>query len=403
MNSIALKTLTLVSLLGLANSAFARGEWDSFRSTKAEDLFGKPKEEAVAKSDRYIVRSEKLSAEAKAFVSRCSSVNTSIEMTQFNSMLLTPNITVATLRGLYDNSLVSIVAQGKVLNQGKSEVVFMALYNDGTCSVDKFKKDYFGYRPASDTGSGNGNSAPAPGGTAPVPPTQSCSISVKISEESSDRGIVAVACDLQAPATTRVFSGTSILCDNSGYVGPQATKQCLFTRNPNAPLDLTIVVNSDNLEFSKSVHLQKEPTFNYPVRAWYVDTLPEMSPAPQEESVPFRGRRFESIIKVSVQDNDILEEDPQNEIRVKLVNLKTGQVVQESKISTGRSVEFKLNGFYEEPRLWGKPHWDDDKPLQPGENIFAVVVSDAYKKNDSEPLRLENVTVHIPQLTPKHK
>lgn len=394
-----------MAALLLTQSVFAKGEWDNFRAATPEALFGpqvRAEDSVVAENDSFIVRAGKLSGAAKAIVLQCRIQNTSVEMAQLNNMIMTDGITVSALYAKSNNQLLSVVTQGQVLSMGKRENLIMALYRD--CSVDKFSKDYFGYHASP----GNGGYVPTPPPSNPQPgfpppqPEQNCSIDIQLYDESSHSGYVDVKCSIQGLATTTVRAGSEILCENSAYIGPQETKQCEFTRDRYAPTDLSVVVRSKGLEFRATKHYSKIPTYNYPVRAHLVETETQMTPEAENESIPFRGRRFTSYIKVAVQDNDILTIDPQNEIRVKLVNVKTGRIIDQRAISTENVATFKLEGFYEEPRLFGNPHWDGDKVLQPGHNEFVVIVYDAYKNQDTNPVQLEAVSIEIPKLSPRH-
>ncbi|MEY4616615.1 MAG: hypothetical protein RJB66_1575 [Pseudomonadota bacterium] len=392
------KMLLAISTMIVGQTGFAKGEWDNFREATPEALFGNQTQESIQNSN-YTVRSGKMNSQMKEVVYRCQGVNTSIEMAQFQGMVLTDGITISALYSKSSGKLVSILARGKIKSQGITKNMLMAL-DAKDCSVDSYEKDYFGYRPTKNQSPSTPRSSapmdPAMPQSAPQP--QACDIAVRLNESNSDRGHVAISCRYQTKARIFVKEGSTILCDEKTYVGPATTKQCDFERDTTRPSKVQVEVTTETRSFKTSQKFSKAPSFLHPVQASYQMTSNYSQASASAENFPFRGTSFKSEIKVQVEDQDILTIDPENEIRVDLVNLKTGKIVGQRYLSTGATTTFYLTGFFEVPRLFGKPHWSNSRILQPGINEFAVVVHDAYQEEPANALKLETIRIEVPEM-----
>jgi hypothetical protein len=389
--------MALTSVL-ITQSAYGRGEWESFRSATPEALFGEQAADTdVAENELYRVRASRINPTIKRLANHCQSLNHSLEMAQFQNMLLTNGIVVSGLYSKSTGQLVSVIAKGTIKDQGETVKKIMAL-NTEDCSIDSFQKDYFGYRRTQVERRRPSPSVPMdPAAPEPIYQGPTCDIGINLIKQHSSKGHVRVSCNDFGEAKIIVTANNQMICDKVSYVGTTATNQCEFTRDTMKPAVIKAQVFFKNQWFSAKRHISKAPSFNSPVRAMYMNTNTNFQAQAEEENIPFKGVSYQAEIHVTVQDNDILQEDPQNEIRVRLYNIKTKKVVAERQLSTNQTTTFILSGFYETPRFFGSPHWDDDKLLQPGVNQFAVIVNDAYADNDENPLILDTISIRVPQ------
>lgn len=389
------KLVLTISTLLLSQAVLAKGEWNAFRSATPEALFGGAGDNSViARNQLYVLRSTKMNKDIKTLIGKCQ-IDSSVERAQFESMALTQGVTMSSVYSLQTGKLLTVIAKGKVVQQGKPQEKIMALYSDD-CSIDSFTKSFFGYRETAYEDGYGSTRTPRLDPAAPTEYPQSCNIVAQAQDEYSDSVSVSVSCSKRAKARVMVTSKNRFLCDEYAYVGPDYTTICKVERDPTLPANLHIEVMSQGRSFYTNEHFAKAPTFDYPVQASYVDAKNYMMADAEKESVPWRGTSYKAEIKVNVIDNDINSKDPQNEIRVIVKNLTTKKIVSQRYLSTNQTTTFLLTGFYEVPRMFGNPHWHTDKALQPGINELVVEAYDAYNYQDKNPVVLEKIVIEVP-------
>lgn len=152
-------------------------------------------------------------------------------------------------------------------------------------------------------------------------------------------------------------------------------------RNPNRSMTVSGTIegmDSRRVQNFETI-LYKEPTFNSMVTAKLQSDL-RIRPS-REEKMLGRGYYWGADIKLYVEDRDIEPNFNTHSILVQLINVQTGQVVNEKRARSYGVVSFRLEGHDVRPIVYGSNHWDNSGGLNPGENTFRVRVYDAYGQN----------------------
>jgi hypothetical protein len=232
-------------------------------------------------------------------------------------------------------------------------------------------------------------------------PKQECLSHIEVDSSNRELGYAKVSCKKEQNALTVVTSETAVLCHNYSLIETKEATQCEFKRDPTLPLDIYSVVRIGQDIYTKQQHIYKDPTFNYPVEAEYVKTPSDITASEQEIDLAtgdmLRGFKFVANISVKVHDQDILDYDPQQEIRVALVNAKTNSIISKTQlISTGETATFELEALFEIPRWVGKKGWRQDRHLKGGVNTFYVIVYDAYSQPaENNYIKLDTITINV--------
>lgn len=227
---------------------------------------------------------------------------------------------------------------------------------------------------------------------------QNCIASAK-ANSNNDRIIdVNVSCNLREDLEVMTIVGNQIICrnhiDDSKISGLGSTNACSFERNPKNALNVQVEITGGDsrLVFKSSHNISKGATYDHPVTANYL-TANQITPVKQDKAFK-RGYFWEAEIRAKIEDRDIDSSDPQNVIRVELINSATQAVVDRRALSSGAEVKFNLMGQFIKPRLFGDNHWDDEASLQEGENRFIIRVYDAYQNTNYIDLPVTSVFVN---------
>lgn len=227
-------------------------------------------------------------------------------------------------------------------------------------------------------------------------PQQSCSVSSKVNEEFS-RGAVNISarCSLTETVDIIIMQGDRILNKDKTRVSLAANLAAELPAIPrNSQVSNVYEVEIRKLNGStllkQNITVLKDPSFHHNPDGRYKTEL-KITPK-EEETTVFRGVYWEAKISATITDRDIEDNFPQDAILVQLIKVskdQSGNVVSEKvvdgysysfNVSTGREVSFKVSAKFEQPRLIGKNHWDQDSVLQKGNNYFKIRIYDAFQK-----------------------
>lgn len=227
-------------------------------------------------------------------------------------------------------------------------------------------------------------------------PQQSCSVSSKVNEEFS-RGAVNISarCSLTETVDIIIMQGDRILNKDKTRVslGANLTAELpAIPRNSQASnvYEVEIRKLDGHSILKQNLTVLKDPSFNHNPEGRYKTEM-KITPK-EEETTVFRGVYWEAKIAANIIDQDIEDHFPQSAILVQLIKVlkdQSGNVVSEKvvdgysyslNVSTGRDVSFTVSAKFEQPRLFGKNHWDKDSALQKGNNYFKIRIYDAFQK-----------------------
>lgn len=190
-----------------------------------------------------------------------------------------------------------------------------------------------------------------------------------------------------------ICNNPSVPISEYNYQYSQACQFPALEESANLDVQILYPLNGQQggyLIFKKTLLVLKKPTFYFPVVGQITSSLQQRPNAKRE--ITFRGDAWKADVTVFVDDKDL--DNNSEQIKVILINQKTGKQVSSRTVSANSAASFSVEGKYYIPRFFGDPHWDEDGQLFEGKNTFIVKVCDAYSDSDCEELP-EKVEVYI--------
>ncbi|MEQ1875736.1 MAG: hypothetical protein ABL958_03760 [Bdellovibrionia bacterium] len=221
---------------------------------------------------------------------------------------------------------------------------------------------------------------PPPPPPPPTPTPLTCSVDVRVTDQSRVLGAFRVACSEAVGTDVRIYNSDngSILCSNPRfYASPMLATACTFNRNPNVKLPYMIEIRTATGElFTRRDVLVKDPTWAYQPEGAYSHGLTVVTE--KKKKALGRGFYWPAKITARVSDGDVDPSEGNSRIKVELVLIDGGgeRVLKTAFSNSQAQVSFEVEHEYVDP-FFGQPKHRGD--LNHGDNRLRIRVWDAYE------------------------